>query len=122
MRILLVAATRLEIEPLLDRIAASRHTIEVLETGVGMVPTAVRCTAALATAPWDLALNAGVCGSFDPALPPGTAVHVVSDRIAELGVEDGNAFVPAEQLGLVDPDRFPLTGGVLVNARPPQNS
>ena len=62
----------------------------MLTTGVGMVATAAWCSRALALTRYDLALNVGVCGSFDPALAPGSVVHVVRDRIAELGAEDGD--------------------------------
>jgi len=122
MRILLVAATRLEIEPLVERARRGPHDVDVLATGVGMVATAAWCSRALSSTPYDLALNAGVCGSFDPAIQPGAVVHVVSDRIAELGVEDGEAFVSAEEIGLLDADAFPFTGGALVNAAPPANA
>jgi futalosine hydrolase len=65
-----------------------------------MVATAAWCSRALTRTPYDLALNLGVCGSFDPALEPGRVVHVVFDRFAELGAEDGDVFLPIEQLGL----------------------
>ena len=55
---------------------------------------------------YDLALNLGVCGSFDPALAPGTVVHVVSDRIAELGAEDGDAFLTIEEMELAGESEF----------------
>ena len=61
----------------------------MLTTGVGMVATAAWCSQALAQTRYDLALNFGMCGSFDRALELGTVVHVRSDRIAELGAEDG---------------------------------
>jgi futalosine hydrolase len=122
MRILLVAATRLEIEPLVERTRRGPHQVDVLETGIGMVATAAWCARALSTTAYDFALNGGICGSFDPGLQPGVVVHVVSDRIAELGVEDGDAFISAEQIGLLDPDGFPFTAGALVNADPPANA
>ena len=129
MRILLVTATRMEIEPLLgsgappaQNIGFGTHHVDVLETGVGMVATAAWCSRALATNPYDLALNVGVCGSFDPALPPGIAVHVVSDCIAELGAEDGDRFLTVQQLGLLAADAPPFSGGALVNAAPPDNA
>ena len=61
----------------------------MLVSGVGMVATATWCSHALARERYDLALNLGVCGSFDRTLPLGTVVHVVTDRLAELGAEDG---------------------------------
>jgi len=116
MRILIVAATEDEIASLV----ASRPPlpvgtqIETLITGVGMIATAAKTARALALARYDLALNFGVCGSFDRRLQPGRVVHVVSDRIAELGAEDNETFLTIEELGLpVDP--------VFVNSHPPDN-
>src|SRR5262245_52398620 len=87
-----------------------------------MVATAARCSQALSRTPYQLALNFGVCGSFDPALAPGTVVHVVTDRIAELGAEDGDAFLTIQQMRLLGDDEFPFAGGRLVNAAPPVNT
>jgi futalosine hydrolase len=134
-RTLIVAATRPEIAPLcarlppdpagsgvgLDRYTLAGRSIELLVTGVGMVATAARLSARLATDRYTLVLNLGVCGSFDPTLPPGTVVHVVRDTLPELGAEDGEAFLPAADLGLLDPDAFPFRGGALVNVTPPDH-
>ena len=127
MRILIVAATAPEIDPIVAGfLSASErgprvlgytyagHDIDLLVTGVGMVATAAWCSRVLAQTPYDLGLNLGVCGSFDPAIGPGTVVHVVTDRLAELGVEDDEVFLPIATLNL------PCDSG-LVNARPPQN-
>ena len=69
-----------------------------------MVATAARCSRALAKAHFDVALNVGVCGSFDQSLKPGTVTHVTSDRIAELGAEDGDTFLSIDALHLLGPD------------------
>jgi futalosine hydrolase len=121
MRIIVVAATAAEIAPLVAELRG-RDDIDVLTTGVGMVATAARCAQALSRNPYQLALNFGVCGSFDRSLPPGTVVHVVSDRIAELGAEDGAAFLTVQQMGLLGADEFPFTTGKLVNVTPPANA
>ena len=127
MRILIVAATALEVAPILVRMEPmqtldarmktythGRHEIHVLVTGVGMVATAAWCSRALARTAYDLALNVGVCGSFDPAIQPGTVVHVVSDRLAELGAEDGETFLTLDELQLPGESAF-------TNAAPPLN-
>jgi futalosine hydrolase len=118
MRILLVAATAPEIAPLL---ADSRPGLDVLVTGVGMVATAAHCSRAFATSRYDLALNVGVCGSFDPTLAPGAVVHVTTDRLAELGAEDDTHFVTIQELQLLGEDEFPFEGGALRNRYPPSN-
>jgi futalosine hydrolase len=91
----------------------------VLTTGVGMVATAAWCSRALARAAYDLAVNVGVCGSFDPGLSPGTVVHVTSDRLAELGAEDGDRFLTIDELGLGSGPGAPDSGGLMVNRQPP---
>jgi futalosine hydrolase len=134
-RILLVAATAMEIAPIvaalqpardgddrLRRCRHPRHEIDVLISGVGMVATAVWSSRALTHARYDLALNLGVCGAFDRSLALGTVVHVVTDRLAELGVEDGDAVLSLHELQLADDNAFPFTGGRLVNAAPPASA
>ena len=126
MRLLVVAATPAEIAPLVGRLGGSSagsifhgHQVDVLVTGVGMVATAAGAARALATHQYDAALNLGVCGSFDRTRPLGTVVHVTADGFPELGVEDGDRFVSAAAIGLVDANAAPWTGGVIVNHAPP---
>jgi len=89
------------------------EAVDVLVTGVGMVATAVWCSHVLAGGQrYDLALNIGVCGSFDADVPLGTVVHVTSDQLAELGAEDGDAFLPVEELKLEGEYEF-------INVSPP---
>ena len=135
MRILVVTATEAEVaalvtslEPLSGRssrlksYAHELHSVDILTTGVGMVATATWCSGVFARERYDLVLNAGVCGSFRPALPPGSVVHVTTDRIADLGAEDGDAFLSVQELQLLGEDEFPWTRGRLVNSAPPLNA
>ena len=115
MPILVVAATELEIRLLRADPRGHRH-IEVLVTGVGMVATAARTAQALARTRYDVAYNFGVCGAFDRSLAPGAVVHVISDRLSELGAEDGDGFVTLQDLGLAHDD------GVLVNEAAPASA
>jgi futalosine hydrolase len=114
MHILVVAAMGLEV-PQLPGVPRAGHDVDVLITGVGMVATAAHCARALARKHYDVAFNFGVCGSFDPALTPGTVVHITEDRLAELGAEDGEHFLDIESLGLGQ-------SSVIVNSHPPQNA
>ena len=136
MRVLLVAATELELGPLVARLTPAppsrsservraftynAQQVDVLTTGVGMVATATWCSRVLARHPYDFAVNLGVCGSFDPACPPATVVNVITDCIAELGAEDGEQFLTAHQLNLLGADEAPFHGGRLVNPEPESN-
>ena len=120
MRTLIVIATEMELAPVMAQLR--RPGVDLLTTGVGMVATAARTSKALAEGRYDLALNFGVCGSFDPALPPGSVVHVISDCMPELGAEDGAAFLTIHELELLGRDDPPFRGGRLVNAAPPANA
>src|SRR5262245_25785130 len=134
MKILIVSASAEEIAPIVARlrhIAESdervkaykfaKHDVDVVTSGVGMVATAVWCSRALARAPYDLALNFGLCGTFDPAINTGTVVNVQSERIAELGAEDDEKFLTIHELQLLGENDFPFTRGRLLNAAPPKN-
>lgn len=134
MRILVVSATGMEIAPLVaalhfvdargsraNRYTFMGHDVTVLTTGVGMVPTASWCSHVLAKDTYDVALNLGACGSFDRSLEPGTLVHVVSDRIAELGAEDGDRFITIQELSLLGENEFPFAQAQLINRAPPSN-
>lgn len=70
---------------------------------------------------WDgtLAINLGVCGSFDRGLELGQVVQVISDRIADLGAEDCDDFLTAQDLRFFDENEFPFNDGRLVNSSPP---
>jgi len=135
MRILIVAATELEMAPVVtnlrrvsdggQRLIAytyAGHEVDVLTTGVGMVATAAWCSWTLAQKRYDLGLNFGLCGSFDWALEPDHVVHVVSDRFAELGAEDGERFLTIQELNLLGSEEFPFSGGRLANLHPPANA
>lgn len=131
-RILIAAATDAELACLADAIGSGRRLrhrlvehivngreVHLLATGVGMVATASWCSRALAESQYDLAVNIGLCGSFDESLVPGTVVHVVSDCLAELGAEDGDRFLTLHQLGLEDRADASLGGVAFVNDQPP---
>jgi len=115
MNILIVAATRQEIEPLLSKMDfceqkfshffECRHNnneITIHLTGVGMVITAIKTLYALSNHDYDLVFNAGICGSFNRNLEIGTVVNVVDDCFSELGAEDGEEFLSLSELGLDD--------------------
>jgi futalosine hydrolase len=101
------------------RYSGADHEVDILISGVGMVATAAWSSRELARERYELALNLGVCGSFNRALVPGMVVHVVSDCIAELGAEDGSAFLTIQQLRLLGENEFPYEQARLVNAVPP---
>ena len=134
MRILVVAATAAEVAPLsaaigIDAASTERlcrghvagHDVDLLITGVGMVATAVWGAATLSAGDYSLALNFGLCGTFDRAVALGSVVHVTSDRLSELGAEDGAGLLTIHDLGLLGLDEPPFENGAIVNHAPPAN-
>ena len=102
MNILLVAATELEIKPIVDHLNAlenSTNIVDVLVTGAGMTATAFAMGKALCSKKYDLAINAGIAGAFDRSLKVGEVVNVNLDIFAELGAEDGENFISIDALG-----------------------
>ncbi len=100
-RILVVAATEKELEGL-DLKGFPDQVIDTLVTGVGMVATTCTLSRKLASENFDLIVNIGIAGSFVPELRVGQVAQIYSDRLVELGVEDNDAFVPADEMGLVE--------------------
>jgi futalosine hydrolase len=112
MKVLIVSATKFEIDPFLNKMDSinlinstfitanyKNHQIDFLITGVGMVATAYHTAKALITK-YDLAINAGICGSFNKNMELGTVVNIYEDTFSELGAEDGDAFLSLEDLKL----------------------
>jgi futalosine hydrolase len=115
MRILIVAATQPEVDPLMqslgmqksdeeENLFVTRHTsvanCSVLITGVGMVPTAFALGRHLPHNVYNLVINLGIAGSFDRNIKLGDVLEITKDTQAELGAEDDTRFISIEQLGL----------------------
>lgn len=116
MKLLLVAATKLELAPFLSQHAYSdedstvkigENTVEILITGVGMVATAFALGHHLASNSYDLAINVGIAGSFDFNLALGDVVLVTEDIFAEQGAEDGEGFISLDAMGFGENRQFP---------------
>lgn len=114
MRILIVAATQGEVQPLMDALGMQksaegdnlfvpRHisvaNCSVLITGAGMVPTAFALGKHLPHNVYNLVINLGIAGSFDRAIKLGDVLEISQDTFAELGAEDDTRFINIEQLG-----------------------
>ncbi len=132
-RILIVSATPFEIQPFLDFLkknlsqkssplfGQNGYEIDVLITGVGLVNTAFQLGKTLSTKPYDLALNAGVAGSFDPKILRGSVWEVVSEQYGDLGVEEADgSFTDMFELKLIDGNKKPFLQSKILNNKPLQ--
>ena len=126
MRILIVAATWLEVKLLadeLDFVSESSHLlrkyqihgieIDILTTGIGTTFTAFHLTNALRDNEYQLVVNIGIAGSLTRELSIGEVVSVVSDEFADLGIEKENDFLTLFETGFMEANEFPFEQGIL---------
>lgn len=124
MNILIVAATDLEINPLLAYFEGNctkndqgfylfnSHTIYILTTGVGVMQTTFSISQLCFNYKFDVAINLGIGGAFDRNIQLGDVVEVVKDRIADLGIEEANGqFIDVFEMDLIKKDVFPYQDG-----------
>ncbi len=128
MKILIVSATSIEVEPLIEQLKFEKsinsamssylyHDIEidVLITGVGMVSTAYWLGKTLNSNDYEIAINVGIAGSFDRSLQLGTVVNIVNDRFSELGAESGEYLLSLIDIELIEKSVFPFVNSELIN-------
>jgi futalosine hydrolase len=128
MKLLLIAATAAEIKPLLSYLGLKnigegviqkkkigKYNLSILVTGVGMTATAYNMGRAFATAKFDLAINAGIAGSFLKNIPLGSTVNITEELFADLGAEDDARFIDLFEIGLLNKNQPPFKNGSLKN-------
>jgi futalosine hydrolase len=122
-RVLIVFATSSEAEilnkiqgiiPCNDGYLLGKCTISLLVTGVGGISTAWGMKQWLSNNPHpDLAINAGIAGSFSQEFKTGDVVMPVTDCFADMGIESGDKVITLAEAGLSDPDLSPFEGGII---------
>ncbi len=118
MEILLVAATRLEIAPLI----LSANPPDILITGVGVPATLYHLNKKLGSKKYDLVIQAGIAGAFKQALALGAVTVVKQDTFGDLGMEENGRFTSIFDSGFQDKNEFPYEQGWLKNHSPLLNS
>lgn len=120
MRILLVAATQKEIEPTVRYLAERLYQpkqlrVELLFTGVGSMATTYSLMRQLNTNRPDMAVQAGIGGSFHPLFTPGMVVSIKEEIPGDLGVMERDHWHSLADLGLIGADEPPFRHGRLPN-------
>ena len=126
MKILIVAATWLEVKMLTDEFELVHETthllkkysfddieIDVLITGIGVAFTTFHLTSALTANNYNLVLNIGIAGSLTKELEIGEVVNVVTEEFGDLGIEKENEFLTLFDAGYMDAGEFPFDNGIL---------
>jgi len=116
-KLLIVAATKAEIQPILNHYdivvndnevfscGSNDTNVSVLLTGVGMVNTAFNLGKYLNDS-FTHVINAGICGAFKKDLKTGEVVNVVSDTLSEMGAENDKDFIELKDLNLGTTNNF----------------
>ena len=96
MNILIIAATEMEIIPLMSAYFEADYLI----TGVGSPATVYQLLKKIVTKKYDVVLQVGVAGSFDESLNLGEVVLVNADCFADLGAIENKKFYSLFDLNL----------------------
>ena len=95
--------------------SANEFSITILLTGVGITQATYFITDTLNKFPFDLCIQAGICGAFDRNILIGEILEITAEKNAQSGAEDGEIFTDIFELGLQDQNKFPYTNGWILN-------
>jgi futalosine hydrolase len=117
MKVLIVVATDAEIQGFSDLMERFDPVvpwqIEILVTGAGILATAARLSARLASNKPDLVLNVGIAGAIRRDIALGEVVWVQRDMQYDFGAASPEGWIAAENLGLLDVHHAPYHKGWL---------
>lgn len=110
MNILLVSSTPRECELLLNALRPASsdeytgsiggHDVSLIVTGIGMINTVYTMTSWLSKRSCDLAIDMGICGSYNRELSLGEVVYVHEEILGDLGAMDTDGhFIDLSTMG-----------------------
>jgi futalosine hydrolase len=124
MNCLVIAATPIEIRPLLEKLKEGNIPIsnsiqlDVLITGIGLLATSYSLQKQIQLKRPDLIIQAGVGGCFDKKMKLGRVFIIKKEAIADQSVIELNALKTLFDLDLVPANQPPYQKGWLVNPHP----
>src|SRR5689334_11815546 len=108
MKIVIAAATRLELKD--DTIRQiSKHDIDILYTGVGLLSSAVNLTIYALEHKPHLIIQAGIAGSLDTSLNLGDVVVVKKECLGDTGVLEQGEWKDVFDMGFQQADELPFS-------------
>lgn len=126
MKILIIAATWMEVKLLVDEFEyigeesnflkeyrLAGNEIDILIAGIGTTFTTFHLTNTLQHGNYQFVINIGLAGSLTRELKIGQVVNVVSEEFADLGIEKKEEFLTLFETGFIDGNEFPFEGGLL---------
>ena len=124
MNCLVIAATPIEIRPLLEKLKEGNIPIsnsiqlDVLITGIGLLATSYSLQKQIQLKRPDLIIQAGVGGCFDKKMKLGRVFIIKKEAIADQSVVELNALKTLFDLDLVPANQPPYQKGWLINPHP----
>jgi futalosine hydrolase len=118
MKILVCAATPIEISPFLKQLHTGdfhKLKMDVLVTDIGLTATTWSLTKQINLKRPDLIIQAGVGGCFDTSIPLGAVLAIKKETIADQSVVELDKLKTLFDLKLVPQNQYPFTKGWLVN-------
>jgi len=125
--ILIIAATELEVKPLLEgaelysqeprvyKTSIEQSEVDILISGVGMAFTTYNLTKAIFQNTYRFALNVGIAGAFDHKTELGTVFNVINELFADLGLLTDKKFYSLFDMSLLQEGEFPFTKNFMHN-------
>ena len=114
MNLLLVAATKFEIDPFLKE----KNDADILITGVGIPATVFHLVKKISEKKYDLVIQVGIAGTFNDDLNLTDVVQVSKDTFGDLGIQENGNFLTLFDMGFFQKNDFPFTDGWLINSYP----
>jgi len=114
MNLLLVAATKFEIDPFLKE----KNDADILITGVGIPATVFHLVKKISEKKYDLVIQVGIAGTFNDDLNLTDVVQVSKDTFGDLGIQENGNFLTLFDMGFSQKNDFPFTDGWLINSYP----
>lgn len=111
MHVLVIAATESEIAPFI----AQNKAAEYLITGVGVPACLYQLVKKIQLKKYDLVIQAGIAGTFNPGILLGETVLVHKDFFADLGIMEKDKLSSLFDVGLAEKNEAPYQDGFLVN-------
>lgn len=120
MKVLIVAATAVELQGLGDLLNKQKFRVKQMEvstlvTGIGGIATSYTLAKSLIQKKPGFVLQIGIAGSFHTKFPVGSVVCVREELPGDLGAEEDNEFKDLFDLGLMKENDLPFEGKLLKN-------
>jgi futalosine hydrolase len=125
--VLIVSATRMEIEPLMEKASSieqkdegyfklnfNAHSFDLLITGVGIPEATFQIASYFALNKISFAIQVGIAGSYKDDVDNGSVVMITEEEFGDIGIEKFSNFGTLFEAGLSSFDRLPYKQGKLI--------